>query len=98
MKTLIKNAIIVNEGKIIESDLLISNNIIQEISNKIIPSGEENIIDIKGSYLIPGLIDDQVHFREPGLTHKGTIYSIKMNLGIKFHLIIIRRLGLKNLA
>ena len=75
MKTLIKNAIIVNEGKIIESDLLISNNIIQEISNKIIPSGEENIIDIKGSYLIPGLIDDQVHFREPGLTHKGTIYS-----------------------
>ena len=75
MKTLIKNAIIVNEGKIIESDLLIFNNIIQEISNKIIPSGEENIIDIKGSYLIPGLIDDQVHFREPGLTHKGTIYS-----------------------
>ncbi len=56
MKTLIKNAIIVNEGKIIESDLLIFNNIIQEISNKIIPSGEENIIDIKGSYLIPGLI------------------------------------------
>ncbi len=42
MKTLIKNAIIVNEGKIIESDLLIFNNIIQEISNKIIPSGEEN--------------------------------------------------------
>ena len=75
MKTLIKNANIINEGKIIKSDLLVFDNIIQEISKKIIPKGGEKILDINGCYLLPGLIDDQVHFREPGLTHKGTIYS-----------------------
>ena len=75
MKILIKNAKIINEGKIIKSDLLISNDIIREVSKKISPNGDEKIIDIEGCYLLPGLIDDQVHFREPGLTHKGTIYS-----------------------
>ena len=75
MKTLIKNAKIINEGKIIKSDLLVFDNVIKEISKKIKPKGDEKILDIDGCYLLPGLIDDQVHFREPGLTHKGTIYS-----------------------
>ena len=75
MKTLIKNANIINEGKIIKSDLLVFDNVIKEISKNIMPKGDEKILDIDGCYLLPGLIDDQVHFREPGLTHKGTIYS-----------------------
>ena len=75
MKTLIKNANIINEGKIIKSDLLVFDNVIKEISKNIIPKGDEKVLDIEGCYLLPGLIDDQVHFREPGLTHKGTIYS-----------------------
>jgi dihydroorotase len=71
---LIKNAKIVNEGKIVEGDVLIENEFIVEIAEKISPkSANCKIIDAEGSYLIPGAIDDQVHFREPGLTHKGTI-------------------------
>ena len=50
MKTLIKNANIINEGKIIKSDLLVFDNIIQEISKKIIPKGDEKILDINGCY------------------------------------------------
>lgn len=73
---LIKNAKIVNEGKIVEGDVLIENEFIVEIAEKISPkSANCKIIDAEGSYLIPGAIDDQVHFREPGLTHKGTIES-----------------------
>ena len=71
---LIKNAKIVNEGSIFEGDVLIENEIIKEIADKISPKSSNCIIvDAEGSYLIPGAIDDQVHFREPGLTHKATI-------------------------
>ncbi len=73
---LIKNAKIVNEGKIFEGDLLIENDLIVKIAENINPkSSDYQIIDAEGSYLIPGAIDDQVHFREPGLTHKGDIES-----------------------
>lgn len=71
---LIRNAKIVNEGTVFEGDLLIENEIIQEIAEKISPKSSDCIIiDAEGSFVIPGAIDDQVHFREPGLTHKGTI-------------------------
>jgi dihydroorotase len=73
---LIKNAKIVNEGRIFEGDVLIENEFIVEIAEKINPKLSScKIIDAEGSYLIPGAIDDQVHFREPGLTHKGDIAS-----------------------
>ena len=74
MLTLIKNASIVNEGKIFISDLLIEDKKIKQISEKIdvLPDIE---IDATGKYLFPGIIDDQVHFREPGLTHKANIYT-----------------------
>ena len=75
MKTIIKNARIVNEGNISKSDILINGDLIQEIGQNILVNGEEKIIDAEGCFLIPGVIDDQVHFREPGFTHKGTIYS-----------------------
>ena len=72
MKTLIKGGTIVNEGKTFKADLVIENDRIAGI-----PAPGENtenydvIIDATGQYIIPGVIDDQVHFREPGLTHKG---------------------------
>lgn len=73
-RILIKNARIVNEGAIFEGDLLIEDSFIKEIGESISPkSANVNIIDAEGNFLIPGAIDDQVHFREPGLTHKGTI-------------------------
>jgi dihydroorotase len=72
---LIKNATIVNEHKIFKGDVLIENEIIKEISSEIKPSENVKIINAEGKYLIPGFIDDQVHFREPGLTHKATIAS-----------------------
>ena len=72
--TLIKNATIVNEGKIFQSDIFLQNGIIQEISENI-DCAADNVIDAIGKHLIPGVIDDQVHFREPGLTHKGEIYT-----------------------
>ena len=70
---LIKNAQIVNENTVFKGDVLIENNIIKQISKNSITSSSATIIDAKGSYLLPGLIDDQVHFREPGLTHKANI-------------------------
>jgi dihydroorotase len=73
-KYLIKNCRIVNEGKIFESDLLIHNGRIEKIAKDISVSGAE-IIDASGNFLLPGAIDDQVHFREPGLTHKGDIHT-----------------------
>jgi dihydroorotase len=74
--TLIKNAKIVNEGAVFEGDVLIENEFIVEIAESISPkSANCKIIDAEGNYLIPGAIDDQVHFREPGLTHKGDIES-----------------------
>ncbi|WDT68285.1 dihydroorotase [Cloacibacterium sp. TD35] len=75
MKTLIKNAQIVNEGKIFKSDVLIENDLIAKISSTISEENVDKIIDAENSFLIPGVIDDQVHFREPGLTHKGDIES-----------------------
>ena len=74
MKILIKNAQIVNEGRIFKSDLLIKDKIIKKIS-KSINEKHDRCIDAEGLHLIPGVIDDQVHFREPGLTHKADIYS-----------------------
>lgn len=72
--TIIKNAKIVNEGIIFESDVLIEEDLISEIAPTInVKSTHTKVIDAKGLYLLPGLIDDQVHFREPGLTHKATI-------------------------
>lgn len=71
---LIKNATIVNEGTSFLSDILIENGFIKKI-NAAITIDAIPVIDAKGNYLIPGLIDDQVHFREPGLTHKATIGS-----------------------
>ncbi len=76
MQTLIHNAIIVNEGKQFKGGLVIDGEIIQHIFEGQKPDGHfSNIIDAKGMYLIPGVIDDQVHFRDPGLTHKGDIQS-----------------------
>ncbi|RZJ29492.1 MAG: dihydroorotase [Flavobacterium sp.] len=73
---LIKNAKIVNEGAIFEGDVLIEGEYIVEIADQIsAKSSSTKIIDAEGNYLIPGAIDDQVHFREPGLTHKGDIES-----------------------
>ena len=73
---LIKNAKIVNEGNIFTGDVLIEGQYIKEIGSSIrIKNSNISVIDAKGSYLLPGVIDDQVHFREPGLTHKATIES-----------------------
>ncbi len=75
-RTIIKNANIINEGRIFESDILIENLFISKIANSISPHfSNTKIIDAEGNFVIPGLIDDQVHFREPGLTHKGNIYT-----------------------
>ncbi len=74
--TLIKNAKIVNEGQIFEGDVLIEGKLIKKIDTSIsAKSADVFVIDAEGKYLIPGAIDDQVHFREPGLTHKAHIKS-----------------------
>tara|TARA_B110000967_G_scaffold166665_1_gene174832 strand:- start:3073 stop:4419 length:1347 start_codon:yes stop_codon:yes gene_type:complete len=71
---LIKNARVVNEGKIFEGDVLIEDQYIKEIASSIsVKNSNVTVIDAENNYLIPGVIDDQVHFREPGLTHKATI-------------------------
>lgn len=77
MKTIIRNASLVNEGSIIVADILIENERIEKISSSM---NFEDVsllkeINAEGLYLLPGVIDDQVHFREPGLTHKGSIYT-----------------------
>jgi dihydroorotase len=74
-KYLIKNILVVNEGKIMSRDVFIKNGRIEKIADRIVT--REAVIEIKGEgkYLLPGVIDDQVHFREPGLTHKATIYT-----------------------
>lgn len=71
---LLKNARIVNEGKIVDGDVLISNGKIEKTGSSISHSSAL-IIDVNGKFLLPGAIDDQVHFREPGLTHKAEIYT-----------------------
>ena len=69
------NANIVNEGSISQEDVLVSNGRIRQISPQLKIDEGTTVIDANGKYLLPGLIDDQVHFREPGLTHKGGILS-----------------------
>ncbi len=73
-RILIKNAKMVNENAIFESDLLLEDDIMRRIDSDITDANAE-VIDLNGKYLLPGIIDDQVHFREPGLTHKGDIAS-----------------------
>ena len=74
MNYILKNGVLVNEGRKTEADILIKNGKIEKIGPSITELGAE-IIDVKGSFILPGCIDDQVHFREPGLTHKASIYS-----------------------
>lgn len=71
---IIKNAQIINEGKIFQGDVLIKNDRIEKIASEISCQNSKEI-DAKGAFLMPGVIDDQVHFREPGLTHKADISS-----------------------
>ena len=69
---ILKNCKIVNENRILESDIAIKNNRFELIQSSI-ESESKKVVDLDGRYVLPGLIDDQVHFREPGLTHKGDI-------------------------
>ncbi|HYF70399.1 MAG TPA: dihydroorotase [Ohtaekwangia sp.] len=75
MKTLIVNANIVNEGKVFQGDVLIQDEYIEQVGQNLSSNQVNRTIDARGQFLLPGVIDDQVHFREPGLTHKATIYS-----------------------
>jgi len=75
MKTKILNARIVNEGEVTKQDLLIENRFISRIDKDLSQVKTDKTIDAQGMYLLPGLIDDQVHFREPGLTQKAEIYT-----------------------
>lgn len=72
--TLIRNALLINEGKICLADVFIQNGLITQIGQSLEVQADKSI-DADGKYLMPGVIDDQVHFREPGLTHKADIYS-----------------------
>jgi len=74
-KILISNATIINEGRKFRGSVLIEDNFIKTIFEEPFPQAEGQVYDAKGKWLIPGVIDDQVHFREPGLTHKATIAS-----------------------
>ncbi|HMU69931.1 MAG TPA: dihydroorotase [Chitinophagales bacterium] len=73
--TIIKNARIVNEGEILEGDVLIHKGRIEKIGGIVQVSAASTEIDATGKFLMPGIIDDQVHFREPGLTHKADLFS-----------------------
>src|SRR5690554_7873410 len=79
MKTFIKDAIIINEGLKFKGSILINNNVIEKVYPYHVPAPAEpkdlKVINAEGLYLMPGVIDDQVHFREPGLTYKGDIAS-----------------------
>jgi dihydroorotase len=70
---LLENALIINEGEKFKGHVLIEDNIIKKVSEEPIQISNATIIDAEGKWLLPGVIDDQVHFREPGLTHKATI-------------------------
>jgi len=74
MKKLLKNAQIINEGDLVTADVMIQGDRIVKLA-KLIDDSDAEIIDLSGKFLMPGVIDDQVHFREPGLTHKGRIYT-----------------------
>src|SRR5688572_7395235 len=69
--TVIVNARLVNEGRVTEGDLRFENGRIARIAAEIVPQGGDTVIDAAGRWLLPGMIDDQVHFREPGMPHKG---------------------------
>ncbi|NNK98191.1 MAG: dihydroorotase [Xanthomonadales bacterium] len=73
--TVIRNALLVNEGQLLESDVLLKDGRIEKIAGGIEAPAGALLIDANGRHLLPGMIDDQVHFREPGLTHKGDFYS-----------------------
>lgn len=75
MRKIINNALIINENKLFKGSLLIENDLIKKISCEVITDLADDVIDADGLLLLPGIVDDQVHFREPGLTHKGDIYS-----------------------
>lgn len=75
---LIQNATIVNEGKVFEASLLIEDGVITEISDNILATEETIVIDAKGKYLLPGVIDTHVHFRDPGMIHKADFESESM--------------------
>jgi dihydroorotase len=75
MNYLVKDVAIVNEGKTIHGDVLITNGRIEKIASAIDNTNNVKEINGHGQYLLPGVIDDQVHFREPGLTHKADIYT-----------------------
>ncbi|MEX7310837.1 amidohydrolase family protein [Klebsiella pneumoniae] len=70
---LLTNALIISEDMRYQADILIDKGRIQKIASFIPSRPEWLVIDVRGKWVIPGMIDDQVHFREPGLTHKGTI-------------------------
>jgi dihydroorotase len=72
---LIVNANIVNEGQVFEGDVFIQHQFIEKIGKDLQAQKASRVIDANGKHLFPGAIDDQVHFREPGLTHKATIYT-----------------------
>ena len=72
---LIIGAQLVNEGKIFHGDILIQNGLIEKIGKDLSHLKADKVIEGQGKFLIPGVIDDQVHFRQPGLTHKADIYS-----------------------
>lgn len=71
---IIKNTLLVNEGKIFEADVLVKDEFVERIDRDI-SHRTATVIDANGNVLMPGVIDDQVHFREPGLTHKGDIHT-----------------------
>jgi dihydroorotase len=75
MATLIVNARLVNEGREYDGDVRIEHGRIAQIGNGLQARANEKVVDAGGRWLLPGMIDDQVHFREPGLTHKGDIAS-----------------------
>ncbi len=74
-KTLLVNGTLVNEGRIFDADILIDGDRIAKIESGLPASSAETVIDVSGCHVLPGLIDDQVHFREPGLMHKADIAS-----------------------
>ena len=75
MTTLILNAQVVNENQVQYLDVIIENGHIKKIERDLQHVQADRVIDAKGLFLMPGVIDDQVHFREPGLTHKASIYT-----------------------
>ena len=72
---LILNANIVNENRILKSDVYIKGEFIERVDHNLSHLAADKVIDAKGKYLLPGVIDDQVHFREPGITHKADIFT-----------------------